>query len=161
MSITYNPLWKTLIDKNMNKEDLRRLTNISPSTMAKMSKDEYVALRVIEDICKVLNVRSISEVIEYIATDINIIPESELEMLENTVNVIQNKKDNNENVLYHEMEFLYQLLVSTINSRYKFNKNDYERFYKAYILCLKLLPYELSTMALKTFIANINTSDIQ
>ena len=35
MAITYTPLWKTLLDKNMNKEDLRKLTNISPSTMAK------------------------------------------------------------------------------------------------------------------------------
>jgi len=38
MAFTFNPLWKTLINKNMNKENLRKLINASPGTIAKLSK---------------------------------------------------------------------------------------------------------------------------
>lgn len=47
MKIKYNGLWKILIDKNMNKNDLAKFTNISPSTIAKMSKGECVSLEVL------------------------------------------------------------------------------------------------------------------
>ncbi|WP_025729095.1 helix-turn-helix domain-containing protein [Atopobacter phocae] len=47
MKIKYNGLWKILIDKNMNKKDLAELTRISPSTIAKMSKGDYVSLDVL------------------------------------------------------------------------------------------------------------------
>lgn len=54
MAVNYNNLWKLLIDKKMNKSELCRLTGISSSTMAKLTKEEYVALPVLEKICAVL-----------------------------------------------------------------------------------------------------------
>ena len=54
MAVNYNKLWKLLIDKGMNKTDLRIKTGISTSTLAKMSKNEKVSLDIILSICKVL-----------------------------------------------------------------------------------------------------------
>lgn len=53
--ISYNPLWKKLIDLKMNKSQLCEKAKISKSTMTKMGKDEYVALDVIERICSTLD----------------------------------------------------------------------------------------------------------
>ena len=54
MSISYNKLWKLLIDKGMNKTDLRNATKMSSSTMAKMVKNQPVALPVLTKICEEL-----------------------------------------------------------------------------------------------------------
>lgn len=53
--ISYNPLWKTLIDKNMKKMDLVKLTNISNGTLAKLSKNESVSLNIIDKVCTALD----------------------------------------------------------------------------------------------------------
>lgn len=55
MALSYNKLWKLLIDKDMNKTDLRKLTGIGQATLAKLSKGENVTTDVLERICKVLN----------------------------------------------------------------------------------------------------------
>lgn len=55
MAISYNNLWKLLIDKKMNKGSLRKLTGISSSTMAKMTNEEPVSLKVLESICRELD----------------------------------------------------------------------------------------------------------
>lgn len=55
--VSYNPLWKLLIDRNMKKLDLCKVAGIATSTLAKMSKNEYVALQVIERICLALDCR--------------------------------------------------------------------------------------------------------
>lgn len=55
MSISYNGLWKMLIDKKMYKKDLARKLNISSATMAKMGKGEIVSMDVLMRICKFLN----------------------------------------------------------------------------------------------------------
>ena len=55
MAISYNGLWKLLIDNNMNKGDLCKKTGLSSSTMAKMTNGESVKLSVLERICKELN----------------------------------------------------------------------------------------------------------
>ena len=55
MSISYNKLWKLLIDKNMTKTDLRLQADIATSTLAKLSKNEQVSMEVLLKICKVLN----------------------------------------------------------------------------------------------------------
>lgn len=62
--ISYNPLWKTLIDKGMKKTDLCSVVGIGISTLAKMGKNEYVALAVIERICLALdcNVEDVVEI---------------------------------------------------------------------------------------------------
>lgn len=62
--ISYNPLWKTLIDKNLNKTSLLRLLNCSSSTITKMGKNEYISMSILDKICKTLNCK-IEEVIEY------------------------------------------------------------------------------------------------
>ena len=51
MSISYNGLWKLLIDKNMQKKDLVKELNISSATVAKMGKGETVSMEVLERIC--------------------------------------------------------------------------------------------------------------
>ncbi|MDN4093552.1 helix-turn-helix transcriptional regulator [Brevibacillus agri] len=68
MSFTYNPLWKLLIDKGMKKEDLRQAIGISSSTIAKMSKGEYVSMEVIDRICAYFNCK-IEDVIEYVGEE--------------------------------------------------------------------------------------------
>lgn len=55
MAVCYNNLWKLLIDKRMNKGDLCKATGISSSTMAKLTKEEHVAMPVLEKICAVLD----------------------------------------------------------------------------------------------------------
>lgn len=55
MSISYNGLWKLLIDNNMQKKDLTEKLNISSATIAKMGKGDTVSLEVLEKICIYLN----------------------------------------------------------------------------------------------------------
>ena len=55
MSISYNGLWKLLIDKKLQRKDLIEELNISSSTFAKMGKGEPVSLSVLEKICDYLN----------------------------------------------------------------------------------------------------------
>lgn len=55
MAVSYNGLWKLLIDNNMKKMDLVERVGISSSTLAKMSKGEIVSLTVLEKICDELN----------------------------------------------------------------------------------------------------------
>lgn len=55
MAVSYNKLWKLLIDKKLSKAELRRIADISPNTMTKLNKDERVALAVLDKICNVLN----------------------------------------------------------------------------------------------------------
>ena len=55
MIISYDNLWKLLIDKRMNKRELAKKTRVSTSTIAKMSRGEPVALTVLVRICDYLN----------------------------------------------------------------------------------------------------------
>ena len=55
MGVSYNGLWKLLIDHNMKKMDLIERVGISSSTLAKMSKGEIVSLAVLEKICAELD----------------------------------------------------------------------------------------------------------
>ena len=63
MNINYKPLWKLLIDKDMSKTDLRKQTDIASSTLAKMSRNEYVSLEVLARICCALDC-SLSDIAE-------------------------------------------------------------------------------------------------
>lgn len=60
----YNPLWKTLIDHNINKTALQKLINCSSSTITKMTNNEYVSMEVLDRICKTLNCK-IENIIEW------------------------------------------------------------------------------------------------
>lgn len=55
MKITYNKLWKLLIDKKMNKQDLCNVTKISSATMAKLGKGENVNTEILLRICNALD----------------------------------------------------------------------------------------------------------
>lgn len=65
MSISYNKLWKLLVDKKMSKADLRKATGIAPNTMTKLRRDEEVSLTVLNKICKTLNV-DIGDIMEFL-----------------------------------------------------------------------------------------------
>lgn len=55
MSVSYDSLWKSLIDKRISQTDMRKVTGIVPNTLTKMKKDEDVSLRVLGKICKALD----------------------------------------------------------------------------------------------------------
>ena len=55
MVISYNKLWKLLIDKKMSKADLRRAAGIAPNTMTKLRRDEEVSMTVLIKICHALD----------------------------------------------------------------------------------------------------------
>lgn len=54
MKVTYNKLWKLLIDKNMKKTELQSLANLSSNTLANMGKNEFVSMKSLVSICEVL-----------------------------------------------------------------------------------------------------------
>ena len=55
MSVCYNKLWKLLIDKNMNKTDLRLAAGITTTALAKLGKNENVNTEILVKICSVLD----------------------------------------------------------------------------------------------------------
>ena len=55
MKISYNRLWKLLIDKNMKKQDLKKATGISATCIAKIGKGENITTDVLVRICTALN----------------------------------------------------------------------------------------------------------
>ena len=55
MAVSYNKLWKLLVDKKMSKSDLRKKAEIAPNTMTKLRRDEEVSLTILSKICKTLN----------------------------------------------------------------------------------------------------------
>ena len=55
MKVSYNGLWKLLIDNNMKKKDLIEKLDISSATLAKMSKGESVSMDVLKRICLYLH----------------------------------------------------------------------------------------------------------
>ena len=64
MAISYNKLWKLLVDKKMSKADLRKAAGIAPNTMTRLRRDEEVTLSVLNRICVVLDV-NIGDVMEF------------------------------------------------------------------------------------------------
>lgn len=65
MAISYNKLWKLLIDKNMKKKDLKEQAEISQNVMAKLGKGQAVAMESMAKICAVLEC-DIGDVMEFI-----------------------------------------------------------------------------------------------
>ena len=64
MAISYNKLWKLLVDKKMSKADLRKAAGIAPNTMTRLRRDEEVTLAVLNRICVVFDV-NIGDVMEF------------------------------------------------------------------------------------------------
>lgn len=66
MNVSYNKLWKLMIDRGLsNKSDLRVLTGIGTNTLAKLSKNEVVSMEVLLKICSRLDC-DISDVCEFV-----------------------------------------------------------------------------------------------
>lgn len=65
MAVCYNNLWKLLIDRNMNKTDLKEAAGISFNVMARMGKNETISFDSIEKICMVLDC-DIGDIIEIV-----------------------------------------------------------------------------------------------
>lgn len=65
MAVSYNKLWKLLVDKKMSKADLRKAAGIAPNTMTKLRRDEEVTLTILGRICAVLQV-NIGDIMDFI-----------------------------------------------------------------------------------------------
>ena len=65
MAISYNKLWKLLIDKNMKRKDLKEQAEVSQNIMARLSKNQPVTMDTLEKICDVLDC-NIGDVVEFI-----------------------------------------------------------------------------------------------
>lgn len=68
MTVSYNKLWKLLIDKNMKKKELGKAAGISNSLIAKMGKNENVTVDVLVRICSALNCE-IDDIMELVPSD--------------------------------------------------------------------------------------------
>jgi len=56
MIVSYKKLWKLLIDRDMKKKDLQEAAGLSPSSIAKLSKNEKVSMEVLIKVCSALKV---------------------------------------------------------------------------------------------------------
>ncbi len=65
MKMSYNKLWKLLIDKQMKKSDLRKNAKISSSSLAKLTKDENVTTDVLMKICNELKC-DVGDIMEFV-----------------------------------------------------------------------------------------------
>ena len=63
MKISYKPLWKLLIDRDLNKKDLCRISGISPASVTKMGRNGHVSTDTLCKICDSLYV-SLDQIIE-------------------------------------------------------------------------------------------------
>ena len=65
MAVSYKRLWIKLAEKEMSRADLRKKAEIAPNTMTKLGKDEYVAMPILDKICKKLGT-DYGEIMEYV-----------------------------------------------------------------------------------------------
>ncbi len=66
MALSYNRLWKLLIDRKMKKKDLVEIAGVSWSTIVKMGRDEHVSTDILVKICIALNCQ-VHEIMEIIS----------------------------------------------------------------------------------------------
>ena len=65
MAASYKNLFKLLIDRNMKKKDLQQMTGLSPASVSKLAKDEYVSMEVLVKVCEALNV-DFGDIVEFL-----------------------------------------------------------------------------------------------
>ena len=72
MTVSYKKLWKLLIDRDLKKKDLREMAGISPSTIAKLGRNENINTEVIIKICKALkcDICDMMEIIDSKSSDV-------------------------------------------------------------------------------------------
>lgn len=68
MALSYNKLWKRLIDLNMTKTQLRQSAGLCTVTLARMSKGESVGANVLERICATMKC-NIGDIVDYVPND--------------------------------------------------------------------------------------------
>jgi len=66
MAVSYNKLWKLLIDKKMKKTELMEAASIGTTTLSKLGKGQFVSMEVLVKICKVLEC-NIGDIVDYIS----------------------------------------------------------------------------------------------
>ncbi|HBJ11498.1 MAG TPA: Cro/Cl family transcriptional regulator [Ruminococcaceae bacterium] len=66
MAVSYNRLWKLLIDKNLKKTELKQLSGISSNVLAKLGKNEPVAVESLEKVCLSLDCK-IEDIMEFVS----------------------------------------------------------------------------------------------
>ena len=70
MAISYNKLWKLLVDKKMSQADLRKAAGVAPNTMTRLRWNEEVTLSVLNRICVALDV-NVGDVMEFTSDERN------------------------------------------------------------------------------------------
>lgn len=65
MAVSYNKLWKLLVDRKMSKADLRKAARFAPNTMTRLSRDEEVSLTILGKICATLGT-NIGDIMDFI-----------------------------------------------------------------------------------------------
>ncbi len=65
MSLSYNKLWKMMIDKDMKKMELKEVVGIGSTTLSKLSKNQPVAMDVLMRICKEFDC-NIGDIVDFI-----------------------------------------------------------------------------------------------
>lgn len=68
MQVSYDKLWKLLIDKKMKRTDLKDTAGISSSSLAKLGKDENVSMDVLKKICRALKC-NIGDIMDILPND--------------------------------------------------------------------------------------------
>lgn len=66
MSVCYDKLWKILIDKGLNRTDLKEMAGISFNVLAKIGKGENVSLESLYKVCLALNC-NIGDIMEFVS----------------------------------------------------------------------------------------------
>lgn len=66
MAVNYKGLWKVLIDRELKKTEVREALKISSSTFAKMNRNEYVSLEILDKLCSHLNC-NIGDIVEHVS----------------------------------------------------------------------------------------------
>ena len=65
MAVSYNKLWKMLIDKGMKRTELRDAVDMSTNTLSKLGKNDYISLEILDRICTYLKC-DIGDVMEFV-----------------------------------------------------------------------------------------------
>lgn len=65
MAVSFNPLWKLLIDKKMKKKELARLAGVGEATIYRMVQGQNISTEVLEKICRVLDC-NVQDILEFV-----------------------------------------------------------------------------------------------
>ena len=68
MAVSYNKVWKLLIDKEMKKVDLRDQAGLTTNVLAKLGKNEHVSTQSLEKICRILECE-VGDILEFIPNE--------------------------------------------------------------------------------------------